>query len=295
MSTNSGNLNFTGKNQEATCYVGNLDEKVTDALVWELFVQVAPVVSLFIPKDRVNQNHYGYGFVELGSEGDAEYAAKVLNGIKMFGKTIRVNRSSTDRRNLDVGANLFIGNLDPLVDETLLQETFRAFGTVIGAKVAREGEGGSGPSRGFGFVSFDGFEAADAAIEAMNGQFLCNRPITLNYAFKKDGKGERHGSAAERLLAAQAQRSGLVTAKPQIPTGYPMAGMQGMMPSMPHMPQGMPIPGQMQGIPGQMPGMSFAYPPFPFPMDPQQMQHMQQYMQQQQQYYYPPSPSQPPQ
>ena len=27
--------------------------------------------------------------------------------------------------------------------------------------------------------------------------------IPFSFAFKKDGKGERHGSAAERLLAAQ--------------------------------------------------------------------------------------------
>jgi len=33
----------------------------------------------------------------------------------------------------------------------------------------------TGASRGFGFVSFDGFEASDAAIEAMSGQYLCNR------------------------------------------------------------------------------------------------------------------------
>lgn len=36
----------------------------------------------------------------------------------------------------------------------------------------------------------------------MNGQYLGGRPITLSYAFKKDGqKGDRHGSAAERKLA----------------------------------------------------------------------------------------------
>ena len=35
------------------------------------------------------------------------------------------------------------------------------------------------------------------------GQYLCNRAIAISYAFKKDSKGERHGSAAERLLAAQ--------------------------------------------------------------------------------------------
>ena len=40
-------------------------------------------------------------------------------------------------------------------------------------KIMRDPE--TGASRGFGFVSYDGFEASDAAIEAMNGQFLCNR------------------------------------------------------------------------------------------------------------------------
>ena len=42
---------------------------------------------------------------------------KILNMIKLFGKPIRVNKSSQDKRSQDVGANLFIGNLDPDVDE----------------------------------------------------------------------------------------------------------------------------------------------------------------------------------
>ncbi len=46
-----------------------------------------------------------------------------------------------------------------------------------------------GTSRGFGFASFDDFAAADAALESMNGQFLCNRAITVSYAIKKDSKG----------------------------------------------------------------------------------------------------------
>lgn len=37
--------------------------------------------------------------------------------IKLYGKPIRVNKSSQDKRSQDVGANLFIGNLDPDVDE----------------------------------------------------------------------------------------------------------------------------------------------------------------------------------
>lgn len=48
----------------------------------------------------------------------------------------------------------------------------------------------TGNSKGFAFINFASFEASDAAMEAMNGQYLCNRPITVSYAFKKDSKGE---------------------------------------------------------------------------------------------------------
>lgn len=61
----------------------------------------------------------------------------------------------------------------------------------------------TGNSKGFAFINYASFEASDAAIDAMNGQHLCNRPVSVSYAYKKDVKGERHGSAAERLLAAQ--------------------------------------------------------------------------------------------
>lgn len=54
----------------------------------------------------------------------------------------------------------------------------------------------TGNSKGFAFINFASFDASDAAMEAMNGQYLCNRPITISYAFKKEAKGERHGSAA---------------------------------------------------------------------------------------------------
>ena len=54
----------------------------------------------------------------------------------------------------------------------------------------------TGNSKGFAFINFASFDASDAAMEAMNGQYLCNRPITISYAFKKESKGERHGSAA---------------------------------------------------------------------------------------------------
>lgn len=125
-----------------------------------------------------------------------------MNMIKLYGKPIRVNKASAHNKNLDVGANIFIGNLDPEIDEKLLYDTFSAFGVILQTpKIMRDPD--TGNSKGYAFINFASFDASDAAIEAMNGQYLCNRPITVSYAFKKDSKGERHGSAAERLLAAQ--------------------------------------------------------------------------------------------
>lgn len=179
-----------------------MDDKVGETLLWELFLQAGPVVNVHIPKDRITQAHQGYGFIEFLSEEDADYAMKIMNMIKLYGKPIRVNKASAHQKNLDVGANLFIGNLDPEVDEKLLYDTFSAFGVILQPpKIMRDPD--TGNSKGFAFVNFASFEASDNAIEAMNSQYLCNRPISVSYAFKKEAKGERHGSAAERLLAAQ--------------------------------------------------------------------------------------------
>ncbi|GAA0162184.1 RNA splicing factor [Lithospermum erythrorhizon] len=271
------------RNQDATAYVGNLDPQVTEELLWELFVQAGPVVNVYVPKDRVTNAHQGYGFVEFRSEEDADYAIKVLNMIKLYGKPIRVNKASQDKKSVDVGANLFVGNLDPDVDEKLLYDTFSAFGVIVAnPKIMRDPE--TGNSRGFGFISYDSFEASDAAIEAMNGQYLCNRQITVSYAYKKDTKGERHGTPAERVLAASnpgiqrhrphtlfasgpptlpnAQANGAVPAAPvPVPSqpyangGVPPPPMPVMRPPPPQMypPMQMPPPPSWQGQPGQHP------------------------------------------
>uniref|UniRef100_H0XI89 Splicing factor 3b subunit 4 n=1 Tax=Otolemur garnettii TaxID=30611 RepID=H0XI89_OTOGA len=80
----------------------------------------------------------------------------------------------------------------------------------------------------------------------MNGQYLCNRPITVSYAFKKDSKGERHGSAAERLLAAQnplsqADRPHQLFADAPPPPSAPNPVVSSLGSGLP--PPGMPPPG----------------------------------------------------
>jgi splicing factor 3B subunit 4 len=204
------------QDKEATVYIGNIDERVTDSLVWELMLQAGRIVNVHLPKDRVTQTHQGYGFVEFISEEDAEYAARIMNQVRLHGKPIRVNKASADKqKTVEVGAELFIGNLDPLIDEKTLYDTFSRFGSLISPpKIARDD---TSLSKGYGFVSYSNFEASDDAILNMNGQYLMNKDISVQYAYKKDGKGERHGDEAERMLASQAKKHNVVPEMQQMP------------------------------------------------------------------------------
>ena len=90
-------------------------------------LNAGPVTRVHMPRDKVTGLHQGFGFAEFRSEDDADYACKVINCVKMFGKPIRINKASSDNKTLDIGANLFVGGLDPDADEKLLFDTFRYY------------------------------------------------------------------------------------------------------------------------------------------------------------------------
>lgn len=255
-------------------------------------MQAGRIVNVHLPKDRVTQSHQGYGFVEFSSEEDADYAARIMNQVRLYGKPIRVNKASADKqRSVEVGAELFVGNLDPMVDERVLYDTFGRFGTLVAApkastskvhlgkvdnanrlsKVARDE---SNLSKGYGFVSFADFDASDAAIANMNGQYLMDKEVSVQYAYKKDGKGERHGDDAERALAAQAKRHGLQPQGAPIPVGQMFAAMPPV--GMPPSPAGFGppngnygnVPPPMQARPPPNPSTPLSAPPSGLPQRP---------------------------
>jgi splicing factor 3B subunit 4 len=265
------------RNQDATIYVGNLDEKLGEELLWELMLQVGPVVNVHMPKDKVTGKYIGYGFVEFRSEEDADYALRVTNMIKIYSKAIKVNKASSDKKNSEVGANIFLGNLDPEVDEKLIYDTFAAFGTILDTpKVMRDQD--TSNSKGYGFIAYDNFESSDLAIEVMNGQYLANRPIVVQYAFKKDTPGERHGSQAERILAASQPRG----IKPH--SIFASATGETQPPQVPHP---SPMFNPMMGMQQQPMMMQSSMMNLPMYMTPQMQP---QYMQQQQHQQPPPPP-----
>lgn len=76
--------------------------------------------------------------------------------------------------------NLYVGNLTFNTTSTDLENLFAPHGEVTKAQVITDRD--SGRSRGFGFVEMGSAEAAQTAIEALNGANIDGRQLTVNVA-----------------------------------------------------------------------------------------------------------------
>ena len=74
-------------------YVGNLPFSATDAEVRELFAAHGTVESVSIITDRDTGRSKGFGFVEMGSDQEAQAAIQALNGHEVNGRALTVNEA----------------------------------------------------------------------------------------------------------------------------------------------------------------------------------------------------------
>ncbi|MCI0337888.1 MAG: RNA-binding protein [Acidobacteria bacterium] len=86
---------------------------------------------------------------------------------------------------------LYVGNLPFSVTEQDLEDLFSQSGQVESTNIVTDRD--TGRSRGFAFVEMDSREAADAAIQALNGYEIDGRSLTVNEARPKESRGSRGG------------------------------------------------------------------------------------------------------
>ncbi len=74
-------------------YIGNLSFDVTTRELEELFAQAGPCESVNIITDRSTGQSRGFGFVEMGSTGDAQKAIQQFDGQEFKGRALKVSEA----------------------------------------------------------------------------------------------------------------------------------------------------------------------------------------------------------
>src|SRR5580692_5350895 len=74
-------------------YVGNLSYDVTDAALSEMFAAHGTVQSAQVIMDRDTGRSKGFGFVEMGSDAEAQAAIAAMHGKEVEGRALTVNEA----------------------------------------------------------------------------------------------------------------------------------------------------------------------------------------------------------
>ncbi|XP_030640358.1 polyadenylate-binding protein 1-like isoform X2 [Chanos chanos] len=179
----------------ASLYVGDLHPDVTEAMLYQKFSPAGPIMSIRVCRDIITRRSLGYAYINFQQPADAECALDTMNYEVIKGRPIRIMWSQRDPglRKSGVG-NIFIKNMDESIDNKALYDTFSAFGNILSCKVVCDENG----SKGYGFVHFETQEAANRAIETMNGMLLNDRKVFVgNFKSRKEREAEFGAKAIE--------------------------------------------------------------------------------------------------
>ena len=82
-------------------YVGNLPFSVTEHTLQSTFSQHGTVESVNLIADRDTGQSKGFGFIEMGTDAEANAAISELNGTELEGRPIKVNEAKPQARRSD--------------------------------------------------------------------------------------------------------------------------------------------------------------------------------------------------
>jgi len=190
----------------ASLYVGDLHHEATEAMLYEKFSQAGPVLSIRVCRDMITRRSLGYAYVNFQQPADAERAIDTMNFDEIKGKPIRIMWSQRDPalRKSGVG-NIFIKNLDKSIDNKQLYDTFSAFGNILSCKVCvnkvhhPDNDFATPESKGYGFVHFETEEAANKAVEKVNGKLLKEKKVFVGRFKSRNERIREYGDRAKQF------------------------------------------------------------------------------------------------
>nr|CCC50573.1 putative polyadenylate-binding protein 1 [Trypanosoma vivax Y486] len=177
-------------------YIKQLLPTVNKDTIEKFFSKFGGITSAATCKDK---NGRAFAFCNFEKHDDAVKAIEafhdqVIEGVTPPGEKLYVQRAQPRSERLialrqkymqcqSLGNNLYVRNFDVEFSEKDLHVLFEEYGTIRSCRVMTDANGNS---RGFGFVSFENADQANAALREMNGRMLNGKPLIVNIAQRRD-------------------------------------------------------------------------------------------------------------
>jgi len=92
-------------------------------------------------------------------------------------------------KELALANKLYVGNLSYRTEQESLRSLFAQFGEVVSATILSDRD--TGQARGFGFVEMADQNAANAAVQGLNGSEFEGRTLKVNEARERSNRDDR--------------------------------------------------------------------------------------------------------
>lgn len=190
---------------ETNAVVKGLDKEKVDCQTLDKFFteKVGNVKCCKVSKtiegegDNVTSTSNGYGFVNFESKELLDKAISECDGKELEGSKISVERYNKDLKREVKFNNLYVRGFSEDFTEEQLTDLFKPFGDLGSVKIMRDE---NGVSKKFGFVCFEGTEAAAKAVQELHEKKLDDN--TTLYVVKFEKKANRWAAFKKSLARA---------------------------------------------------------------------------------------------
>ncbi|XP_035790668.1 polyadenylate-binding protein-like [Anopheles albimanus] len=187
-------------------FIKNLDKKIDNKAMYDTFSAFGNILSCKVAQDEKGQSK-GYGFVHFETEESANTSIEKVNGMLLNEKKVFVGRFiSRKEREKELGekaklfTNVYVKNFGEDLTEEALHEMFEKYGSITSHRVMMK----DGKSRGFGFVAFENPDAAERAVQELNGKELSDGKVL--YVGRAQKKNERQMELKRRFEQLKMER-----------------------------------------------------------------------------------------
>jgi RNA recognition motif-containing protein len=152
-------------NKSSALYVGDIDLKVTEEVLYNFFKKYPSLSSVKICYEPGTKKSLGYGYINFDDEADARLALDELNYTKLMGKEIRIMESLQGKNKQFSGTNVFISKLNMKgLSLRSFHEQFKSYGTILSCKLDQQ--------KKQGFISFESKSVAEDFVKKINNTML---------------------------------------------------------------------------------------------------------------------------